>query len=95
VIQGFHKLLNQRSLRLIILYHDLIGRQTESYHVKTNVVHILHRAKKYGMMELDKFKELLSDDEVNIYQNNNQLKWYTMPLEVFTSFIFKVCNSQF
>jgi len=71
------------------LYYDLISRQTESYHVKTNLVHTLHHVQKYRMMELDKFKELLFD-EVKIRQNNNRLKWYTMPLEVFTSFIFKV-----
>jgi hypothetical protein len=58
--------------------------------VKTNLVHTLYRVQKYGLMELEKFKELLSADEVKTCMAITRTKWYSMSLEVFTSFIFKV-----
>jgi len=50
----------------------------------------LYRVQKYGVMEIEKFKELLSVEEVKTCQQSTQRTWYSMPLEVFTSFIFKV-----
>lgn len=73
------------------LYTICTCRHTESYHVKTNLVHTLYRVQKYGLMQLDKFKEILSPEEMQICLNNTRIKWYTIPLEVFTGFIFKVC----
>ena len=65
-------------------------RQTENSHVKTNLVHTLYRVQKYGVFELEKFKELLSPEEERACLANSRKSWYSMPLEVFTSFIFKV-----
>ena len=65
-------------------------RQTENLHVKTNLVHTLYRVQKYGNLELEKFKELLSPEEERACLANSRKSWYSMPLEVFTSFIFKV-----
>ena len=65
-------------------------RQTENSHVKTNLVHTLYRVQKYGVLELEKFKELLSPEEERACLANSRKSWYSMPLEVFTSFIFKV-----
>jgi len=53
-------------------------------------VHTLYQVQKYGMMQLNKFKEILSPEEMKIFLNNTRLKWYTIPFEVFTGFIFKV-----
>ena len=39
-------------------------RQTKNSHVKTNLVHTLYRVQKYGVLDLEKFKELLSPEEV-------------------------------
>ena len=68
----------------------MIARQTENSHVKTNLVHTLYRVQKYGVFELEKFKELLSPEEERACLANSRKSWYSMPLEVFTSFIFKV-----
>ena len=70
-------------------------RQTENSHVKTNLVHTLYRVQKYrvqkyGVLELEKFKELFSPEEERACLANSRKSWYSMPLEVFTSFIFKV-----
>ena len=65
-------------------------RQTKNSHVKTNLVHTLYWVQKYGVLELEKFKELLSPEEERAYLANSRKSWYSMPLEVFTSFIFKV-----
>ena len=65
-------------------------RQTENSHVKTNLIHTLYRVQKYGVLELEKFKELLSPEEERACLANSRKSWYSMPLEVFTTFIFKV-----
>ena len=65
-------------------------RQTENSHVKTNLVHTLYWVQKYGVLELEKFKELLSPEEERACLANSRKSWYSMPLEVFTTFIFKV-----
>ena len=67
-----------------------VYRQTENSHVKTNLVHTLYLVQKYGVLDLEKFKELLSPEEVKACLANSRKMWYSMPLEVFTSFIFKV-----
>ena len=73
------------------LYCVTLSRQTENSHVKTNLVHTLYRVKKYGVMDIDKFQELLTPEELKSCQQYNRKSWYSIPLEVFTSFIFKVC----
>ena len=68
----------------------MCSRQTENSHVKTNLVHTLYWVQKYGVLELEKFEELLSPEEERTCLANSKKSWYSMPLEVFTSFIFKV-----
>ena len=68
----------------------IASKHTENSHIKTNLVHTLYRVQKYGLMEVDKFQELLSADEVKACQQHARKTWYKMPLEVFTSFIFQV-----
>jgi hypothetical protein len=46
-------------------------------------------------MNLEKFNELLSPEEKKSCQIHARKTWYSMPLEVFTSFIFKVCISHY
>ena len=41
-------------------------------------------------MEIPRFRELLSAEEVQACNQVSRKTWYHMPLEVFTSFIFKV-----
>ena len=73
----------------------MCNRQIENLHVKTNLVHTLYRVQKYEVLDLEKFKELLSPEEVKACLANSRKTWYSMPLEVFTLFIFKVLFHSF
>ena len=76
--------------------HDLLNvwhgcRSVEDSHVKTNLVHTLYQVQKFGTMEIEKFAGLLKPGEMKrCLQNRVSKKWYTIPQEVFTSFIFRV-----
>ena len=59
--------------------------------MKTNLVHTLYQVQKFGTMEIEKFVDLLKPGEKKrCLQNRVSKKWYTIPQEVFTSFIFRV-----
>lgn len=74
----------------VLIYHCYLIRQTEDSHVKTNTVHTLFRVRKYGLMSLDKFTEVLSPSDLRKCKRAQKQTWYSLPLEVFTSFIFQV-----
>ena len=66
-------------------------RHTEDSHVKTSLVHTLYRVKKYGVMPLEMFNELLSPIEIlKCQMNQGRRSWYSLTVEVFTAFIFRV-----
>jgi hypothetical protein len=58
--------------------------------VKTNDVHTLFRVQKYGLMPFEQFKELLSPSDVKRCRKTKHGTWYTLPMNVFTSFIYQV-----
>ena len=59
--------------------------------MKTSLVHTLFRVKKYGVMPLEMFNELLSPVEIlKCQMNNSKRSWYHLTVEVFTAFIFRV-----
>ena len=59
--------------------------------MKTNLVHILYQVQKFGIMPIDRFVDLLKPEEKKrCLQNKVSKKWYSIPVEVFTSFIFRV-----
>ena len=59
--------------------------------MKTNLVHTLYQVQKFGVMEIEKFVDLLKPGErKRCLQNRVSKKWYSIPVEVFTSFIFRV-----
>ena len=59
--------------------------------MKTNLVHILYQVQKFGTMEIEKFADLLKPEEKKrCLANKVSKKWYSIPQEVFTSFIFRV-----
>ena len=59
--------------------------------MKTNLVHILYQVQKFGVMPIEKFADLLKPGEKKrCLQNKVSKKWYSIPMEVFTSFIFRV-----
>ena len=59
--------------------------------MKTNLVHTLYQVQKFGTMPIEKFADLLKPGEKKrCLQNKVSKKWYSIPQEVFTSFIFQV-----
>ena len=61
--------------------------------MKTNLVHTLYQVQKFGVMPIEKFADLLKPREKKrCLQNKVSKKWYSIPAEVFTSFIFWVCG---
>ena len=66
-------------------------RSTEDSHVKTNLVHTLYRVQKYGLLPIERFQEMLRPSELRMCGAQKARKtWYSMPLQVFTSFVFRV-----
>ena len=61
--------------------------------MKTNLVHTLYQVQKFGTMPIEKFADLLKPREKKrCLQNKVSKKWYSIPQEVFTSFIFRICG---
>ena len=59
--------------------------------MKTNLVHILYQVQKFGVMPIEKFADLLKlGEKKRCLQYKVSKKWYSIPVEVFTSFIFRV-----
>ena len=76
---------------IITEVHCINCRSTEDSHVKTNLVHTLYRVQKYGLLPMDRFNEMLRPSEVKRCGAQKMKKtWYSMPAEVFTSFVFRV-----
>ena len=67
-------------------------RSTENSHVKTNMVHTLHRIKAIGLQPLESFKDILTLEEFLKYESNlmRGKTWYPLIAEVFVSFLFRV-----
>ena len=64
--------------------------------MKTNLVHTLYQVQKFGIMPIEKFANLLKPGEKKrCLQNKVSKKWYSIPVEVFTSFIFWVSGLVF
>ena len=59
--------------------------------MKTILVHTLYQVQKFGVMPIEKFADLLKPgEEKRCLQNKVSKKWYSRPMEVFTSFIYWV-----
>ena len=70
---------------------SILIRSTKDSHVKTNLVHTLYRVQKYGLLYIERFKEMLRPLELRMCGAHKARKtWYSMPLQVFTSFVFRV-----
>ena len=69
---------------------DFEFRHTEDSHVKTNIVHTLFRIRKYGLMSIDQFRDLLSPADIDRCKKSQKKTWYSLSLNVFTNFIFQV-----
>jgi hypothetical protein len=62
-----------------------VYRSTKHSHVKTNMVHTLHRVKAVGSMPLESFKDLLTEEEFRKCASNPHLgkAWFKLTSEVF------------
>ena len=59
--------------------------------MKTNLVHTVYKVQKYGLLSIERFKEMLRPSELQLYGAQKAKKtWYSMPLQVFTSFVFRM-----
>jgi hypothetical protein len=61
----------------------------ESDHVKTNLVHKLHRVQSFGI-RLEEFKDLTPDQYSKCLKKGGKRTWYTLILEVSNQFLYKV-----
>ena len=74
-----------------------INQATENSHVKTNLVHTLHRMQKVGTLPVDEFKSILSAEEIQaaknaLLSNKENKPWYNIPRAKFLEYIHSVSN---
>ena len=78
--------------------HD-INKATKNSHVKTNLVHTLHRMQKVGVLSPICFRDLLTPDEVQAalkLANSVEKKlWYNIPCAKFLDYIYSVSTKSF
>ena len=74
--------------------HD-INKATENSHVKTNLVHTLHRMRRVGRLEVSNFKDLLSPKEMMAAAKREKEEkdtglWYILSRAKFLEYIYSV-----
>ena len=77
--------------------HD-INKATENLHVKTNLVHTLHRMQKVGTLPVTSFRDWLTPDELLATQKQaestgDKKPWYPIPRAKFLDYIYSVSTS--
>jgi hypothetical protein len=75
------------------IYKFILGsdRSTENDHVKTNLVHKIHRIRSFGSLKLQEFKNLLSPEDYAKCEKKRPLTtWYPLNADIFAAFIYKV-----
>jgi hypothetical protein len=82
-------------LSIVIVWSFLsqwLYRSTKYSHVKTNLVHTLHRVKAVGSMLLESFKDLLPEEEFRKCTNNPHLgnAWFKLTSKVIILYLFRV-----
>jgi hypothetical protein len=67
-------------------------RSNEHSHVKTNMVHTLHRVKGVGSLTLESLKDMLTEEEHKKCTTSPHIEktWYKMTSDVFVAFLFRV-----
>jgi hypothetical protein len=67
-------------------------RSNEYSHVKTNMVHTLHRVKGMGSQPFESLKDMLTEEEFRKCVSSPHIEktWYKMTSDVFVAFIFRV-----
>ena len=75
--------------------HDINRRATKNSHVKTNLVHTLHRMQKVETLPVEEFKGVLSPDKLIVAKNatesiNQNKPWYNIPRAKFLEYIHSI-----
>ena len=62
--------------------------------MKSNLPAKLFRIRSFGVMKLEEFKDLLSQEEYEICMQNNRVKdrWFTLTTKVFIAFLYRVSS---
>jgi hypothetical protein len=70
---------------------NFICRSNEHSHVKTNMVHTLHRVKGMGSQPIQSLKDILTTEEYKKCASSPYIEktWYKMTLDVFVAFLFR------
>ena len=67
------------------------NRFTENGHVKTNLVHKIHRIHDFGTLSYKNSNIFLSPNDYAKYKKNRPLStWYPLTTNIFVVFIYKV-----
>ena len=78
---------------ILTTMHD-INKATENSHVKTDIVHTLHRMQKVGVLSPICFRDLLTPDEVQaalkLADSVDKKPWYNIPRAKFLDYIYSV-----
>ncbi len=64
----------------------------QTAHVKTSLVHILHRIQKYGSYDLEYFKPMLTAEQFKSCQTKSIKTWYPLTRDLMINFIFNVSH---
>lgn len=89
----FHLFFPLYSVNAFVLTICLISmtRLTEHSHVKTNMIHMLHRINSFGQLPLLDFKSLLTEDEYKRCENRKPpFSWHPLTKDVFITFLYTV-----
>ena len=77
---------------ILTAMHD-INKATENSHVKTNLVHTLHRMQKVGLLPVASFKDMLMAEKLQVAQKQvdsieAKKPWYSIPQVKFLGVFF-------
>ena len=79
---------------ILTTMHD-INKATKNLHIRTNLVHTLHRMQKVGTLAPLSFKTLLTPEELKSAIEQAKSKgakpWYTIPRAKFLDYIHSEC----
>ena len=60
--------------------------------MKTNLVHDLHQVRKFGLMQVEQMKGIISPSDFERVKTYVRQSWFSLPADVFTTLIFQ-CKS--
>ncbi len=67
-----------------------VVRSNQTAHVKTSLVHTLHRIQKYGGYDLEYFKRMLTAEQFKACQNKSIKTWFPLTRDLLVNFIFNI-----